>query len=80
VQKYGKLNKNYKQELKKGFDECFRVLKTNGTLIFKWSEAQIKLSHILKVFEKEPLISQKTSKTSHFCVYFKDKQTNLRLF
>lgn len=57
-----------------GFKECMRVLKTNGTLIFKWSEAQIKLNEILSCFNKKPLLCQKTSKTSHFCVFFKDKQ------
>ena len=72
VQKYGKLNKNYKEELKRGFDECYRVLKDNGTLIFKWSESQIKLSSILECFEMKPLIMQKSSKSSHFCVFFKE--------
>ena len=72
VQKYGLLPKNYKEELAKGFKECMRVLKTNGTLIFKWSESQIKLNEIIKCFNKEPLIAQKTSKTSHFCVFFKE--------
>ena len=73
VQKYGLLPKNYKEELAKGFEECMRVLKRNGTLIFKWSETQIKLSEIIKCFKKEPLIAQKSSKTSHFCVFFKEQ-------
>lgn len=73
VQKYGKLDKSYKEDLRKGFKECMRVLKVNGTLIFKWSEAQIALSEILKCFDKEPLLMQKTSKTSHFCVFYKEK-------
>ncbi|WP_416374717.1 hypothetical protein, partial [Helicobacter typhlonius] len=72
VQKYGKLDKTYKEDLAKGFKECMRVLKVNGTLIFKWSEAQISLSEILNCFNKEPLLMQKTSRTSHFCVFFKE--------
>ncbi|WP_300667903.1 MULTISPECIES: SAM-dependent methyltransferase [Helicobacter] len=72
VQKYGKLDKSYREDLAKGFCECMRVLKSNGTLIFKWSEAQIALSEILKCFNQEPLLMQKTSKTSHFCVFYKE--------
>lgn len=73
-QKYGKLSKDYKNDLSKAFDECIRILKTNGTMIFKWSEAQIKLSEILSCFSKKPLLCQKTSKTSHFCVFFKNNE------
>lgn len=48
IKKYGKLSENtYKEDLKKGFSECMRVLKPNGTLIFKWNEEQIKLKEIL---------------------------------
>lgn len=70
-QKYGRLSKNWKVELKKGFDECMRVLRVGGTLIFKWSEAQISLTDILNCFNKKPLIAQKSSKTSHFCIFYK---------
>ena len=62
---------NFDEDLAKGFKECMRVLKSNGTLIFKWSEAQISLSEILSCFDKEPLLMQKTSRTSHFCVFYK---------
>ena len=73
VQKYGKLDKEFKINLAKGFKECMRVLKTNGTLIFKWSETQIALSEILRCFDKEALLMQKSSKTSHFCVFIKEE-------
>jgi hypothetical protein len=37
--KYGKLIKEtWKEDIKQGFKECFRVLRPNGTLIFKWNE------------------------------------------
>lgn len=36
-----------------------RVLRIGGTLIFKWSEAQISLADILNCFNKKPLIAQK---------------------
>lgn len=48
--KYGVLNREtWQDDIRKGFSECWRVLKPNGTLVFKWSEADIKLSEILKL-------------------------------
>jgi len=41
--KYGRLNAQWRESLKKGFAECFRVLKPEGILIFKWNESQIKI-------------------------------------
>ena len=38
VKKYGKLDESWPQMLREGFDECMRVLKPDGILIFKWSE------------------------------------------
>ncbi|MDE5603861.1 MAG: class I SAM-dependent methyltransferase [Helicobacter sp.] len=72
VRKYGKLSPNYKEDLHKGFLECMRVLKPKGTLIFKWSEAHISLTRILECFPQSPILMQKSSKTSHFCVFFKE--------
>ena len=60
--KYGKLSGDWKIMLSKGFDECMRVLKLNGVLIFKWSEVQIKLSEILPLFSKNPLFGNKRPK------------------
>lgn len=71
-QKYGRLSKNWQIELNKGFDECMRVLRVGGTLVFKWSEAQISLASILSCFSKKPLIAQKSSRTSHFCIFYKE--------
>ncbi|WP_169975908.1 methyltransferase domain-containing protein [Campylobacter sp. RM16191] len=68
--KYGKLAQDWQNDLKKGFDECMRVLKTNGTLIFKWNENQIKVSEVLKCFSKKPLLGQVRGQT-HWLVFFK---------
>ena len=46
---------NELEPIKKGFDECWRVLEKHGVLIFKWSEASIKKKELLSVLEKEPL-------------------------
>ena len=65
-QKYGMLDlKNWRRDLKKGFDECWMVLEDHGILIFKWSEAGIKTKKILELFEKEPLFGHTTSKSGN---------------
>lgn len=44
--KYGSLDpKTWKQDIKKGFDECWRVLEDYGVLIFKWSKSHDKRKH-----------------------------------
>lgn len=40
--KYGRLNKDtWRDDLRAGFEEAFRVLRPHGVLIFKWNEVQI---------------------------------------
>ncbi|MDY2639015.1 MAG: class I SAM-dependent methyltransferase [Ligilactobacillus salivarius] len=64
AKKYGKLDKNtWPQDLKLGFDECMRVLKPNGTMLFKWNEDQIKIKDVFAVFEQQPILGDKRSKT-----------------
>lgn len=71
AKKYGVLEETWRADIKQGFDECMRVLKPNGTLIFKWNEEQIKLTEILKVIGQVPLIGNKRSKT-HWLVFIKE--------
>ncbi|MDQ1855733.1 methyltransferase domain-containing protein [Chryseobacterium sp. WLY505] len=69
-QKYGQLLSNWEIEIKEGFKECMRVLKPNGTLIFKWNDKDVKLSKLLEVIEHEPLFghtSGKHGKTIWLC-------------
>lgn len=73
AKKYGILPKNWQEELKQGFDECMRVLKPNGTLIFKWNEEQIKLSEVLDCFSMQPLFGNKRNKT-HWLVFMKSEE------
>lgn len=61
--KYGILPKDWPEYLKQGFEECMRVLESDGLLIFKWNEEQIKFSSVLKVFEKKPLLGDQRGKT-----------------
>ena len=70
AKKYGILGDNWRDDLTRGFAECFRVLKPLGTLVFKWSEVQIKLSEILKLTPEKPVILHKKQKT-HFVIFQK---------
>lgn len=71
AKKYGTLDKQtWPQDIQQGFNECMRVLKPNGTLIFKWNEEQIKLKDILKVIEYKPLFGNKRAKI-HWLVFMK---------
>lgn len=70
AKKYGILSDNWKDDIKQGFKECMRILKLNGTLIFKWNEEQIKLSELLKVIDYKPLFGNKRAKT-HWLVFMK---------
>lgn len=72
AKKYGMLDfDNWKIDLSDGFNECMRVLKPNGTLIFKWNEQQIKLKEVLKCFGQNPLFGDKRSKT-HWLIFIKE--------
>lgn len=71
--KYGVLSKDhYQDDLAKGFDEAMRVLRPFGTLIFKWSDNQIKLKDALARVNPafKPLFGSKRNKT-HWLVYMK---------
>lgn len=68
--KYGKLRGDWRSELKKGFQECWRVLRKGGTLLFKWNETDTKVSEMIKLFEQEPLIYNRRDKTI-WIVYYK---------
>ena len=72
AKKYGKLTKDWPTDLNQGFKECMRVLKPNGTLIFKWNEEQIKLKQILDVIDYKPLFGNRRDKT-HWLVFMKEE-------
>lgn len=71
AKKYGTLPKAYIPYLAKGISECMRVLKPNGTLIFKWSDEQIPVDKILKAIPYQPLIGDRRGKT-RWLVFFKE--------
>lgn len=75
--KYGRLDATWRNDLASGFAECFRVLKPNGTLVFKWNEQDIPVSEILKLTPHKPLVGHKSGKQSktHWIVFFKAAAT-----
>ena len=53
---YGVLNKEtWREDIKKGFNECMRVLEDYGILIFKWNEASVKRKELLEELGQRPL-------------------------
>ena len=70
VKKYGKLDKEYKEELTKAFNECFRVLKPFGVLVFKWSDVQVNVREILPLAPELPIFGDKRG-DRRFIVFIK---------
>lgn len=69
AKKYGTLPKSWPALIEKGFDEAMRVLKPNGTLIFKWSDEQIPVQKILRVIKFQPLLGDRRGKTRWLVFY-----------
>lgn len=71
--KYGQLLSTWREDLAQGFAECFRVLKPEGVLIFKWNETQIPVSEILALTSEQPLFGHKSGKNSktHWITFMK---------
>lgn len=62
AKKYGRLIGDWKTSLKCGFEECIRVLKPGGTLIFKWNETDVKLSEVLELAPIPPVFGHTTGR------------------
>lgn len=62
AKKYGKLPEDWPRLIKKGVDECFRVLEDYGVLIFKWNEDQITVREVLKAINRQPLFGHTTGR------------------
>lgn len=73
AKKYGKLEGDWREDLKAGFAECFRVLKSGGTLVFKWNEFEIPVSQILALTTERPLFGNRCGRASksHWIVFLK---------
>ena len=63
--KYGVLSDGWQTVIHDGFWECMRVLRPYGTLVFKWSETQIKTSEIIKAIGCNPLYGHISGQRMH---------------
>ena len=75
--KYGKLSANWRDDIRAGFAECFRVLKPDGLLIFKWNEIQVPVREILALTDVKPLVGHKSGKRmdTHWITFMKQGAT-----
>lgn len=71
--KYGKLGESWRDDLRAGFTECFRVLDCDGVLVFKWSEMQVKIGEVLKLTPIPPLFGHLSGRKglTHWLVFMK---------
>lgn len=75
--KYGKLPENWRPIIRDGFKECMRVLKTNGTLVFKWCEIDIPTREIIQAVGVTPMYGHRSGKKSqtHWLCFIKEENT-----
>lgn len=73
VAKYGKLSDDWRDDLRKGFAECFRVLETHGVLVFKWNETQVKVGEVLALVPWKPLFGHVSGRKglTHWLAFMK---------
>lgn len=71
--KYGKLTGNWREDLRTGFTECFRVLDADGVLVFKWNETQVKIGEVLALTPVQPLFGHLSGRKglTHWLVFMK---------
>lgn len=71
--KYGKLSDDWRDDLRSGFSECFRVLKPEGVLVFKWNETQVRLAEVLALTPHQPLFGNTSGRrqNTHWLVFMK---------
>lgn len=73
--KYGRLSENWRDDLRAGFAECFRVLDADGVLIFKWNQTQIPTAEILEMTNVRPMFGNISGKraNTHWIVFMKPR-------
>jgi len=73
TKRYGFLTGEWRQMLRHGFAECFRVLRAEGVLVFKWGESDCPVSEILALTDQKPLFGQVSLRkpATHWVVFMK---------
>lgn len=69
--KYGQAPKKWRPFIKKGFEECMRVLKPNGVLVMKWSSGQISAHAVLDAIGTKPVFGTKKSTLTYWWIFMK---------
>lgn len=74
---YGSLSEDWRPMIRKGFEECMRVLKPNGVLIFKWADISISTREIITVIGQEPLFGHRSGKkmNTHWMTFMKFEES-----
>ncbi len=63
AERYGRLTlASWEADLAAGFAECWRVLKPNGTLVFKWAESDKRIGDLEKFFPVAPIFGTRAGK------------------
>jgi len=77
TKQYGHLEKDWRDMLRKGFEECFRVLRPNGILVFKWNECNIPVKEILELTTVKPLFGHRCGKhlNTHWLCFMKGEES-----
>lgn len=77
--KYGKLGPDWREDLRQGFVECFRVLDDDGVLVFKWNENQVTVGEVLALTPHRPLFGQVSGRhgMTHWLVFMKPTLSDL---
>lgn len=73
AKRYGLLAGDWRDMLRKGFAECFRVLRPSGTLIFKWGAVEVPLRDVLALTPEKPLYGHRSGKKAqtHWVAFLK---------
>lgn len=80
AKKYGYLQPDtWQEDLRAGFSGCFRVLRPQGVLIFKWNEAHIPVKDVISLAPAQPLFGNRaTGKNlkTHWIVFMKLEESD----
>lgn len=64
AKKYGRLDKaTWRDDLRRGFNECLRVLKPEGALIVKWNTQDIPAADLWEALGQQPLFGSVCGKS-----------------
>lgn len=76
--KYGKLSDDWREDLRRGFAECLRVLDADGVLVFKWNETQVPLGEVVKLAPIAPMFGHLSGRKglTHWLVFMKPANDN----